>query len=40
MDTLCLNLSEELLTKTTGGYPVFKTVKGAAKTNYWWSPYA
>jgi hypothetical protein len=35
MDTLCLKLWEGLLTETIDGHFMHKTVKGAAKINYW-----
>jgi hypothetical protein len=30
---------EGLLAKTTGGYLMLKTVRGAVNINYWWIPY-
>ena len=34
MDILCLKLWEELLTLTTGGYLMLKTVMGVVNINY------
>ena len=39
MVTLCLNKPERL-GKTTGGYLMLNTVRGAVNIIYWWIPYA
>jgi len=39
MDTLCLKVRKGLLTQTTDGQLMFKTVTGAVNINYWWIPY-
>jgi hypothetical protein len=39
MVTLCLKKLERL-GKTTGGYRMLNTVRGAVNIIYWWIPYA
>ena len=36
MNTLCVKPWKGLLTKTTDGHLMLKTVKGAVSINYWW----